>query len=89
MTKIKLIVLGSILAVLVAFYLWSINNAYNKGYNQKAMEIAQIATEVVVGSHTDILVAAQNVKEKEKDIKNDEVCSTIWNFDLRECLHKN
>ena len=75
MTRIKIIVLCSFLFVLVAFYLWSINNAYNKGYNQKAMEMAKIATEVVVGSHTDILVAAQNVKEKEKDIKNDEVCS--------------
>lgn len=88
MTKIKLIVLGSILAVLVAFYFWSINNAYNKGYNQKAMEIAQIATEIIVGSHNDILVAAQNVKKKEKDIKNDETCNAVWNFDLRECLHK-
>lgn len=87
MTKIKLIVLGSILAVLVAFYLWSINNAYNKGYNQHALEVAKEAAEVVLGSNNDILVAAQNVKEKEKDIKNDEVCSAVWNFDLRKCLH--
>lgn len=87
MTKIKLIVLGSILAVLVAFYLWSIKNAYNKGYNQHALEVAKEAAEVVLGSNNDILVAAQNVKEKEKDIKDDEVCSAIWNFDLHKCLH--
>lgn len=86
MTKIKLIVLGSILAVLIAFYLWSINNAYNKGYNQHALEVAQVATEVVMGSNNDILVAAQVVKDKEKEIKDDEVCSSVWNFDLRKCL---
>jgi len=86
MTKIKLIVLCSILAVLIAFYLWSINNAYNKGYNQHALEVAQVATEIIMGSHTDILVAAQVVKDKEKEIKDDEVCNTIWNFDLRKCL---
>jgi len=86
MTKAKLIVLGSILVVLTAFYLWSINNAYNKGYNQHALEVAQVATEVVMGSNNDILVAAQVVKDKEKEIKDDEVCSAIWNFDLRKCL---
>ena len=87
MTKIKLIVLCSILVVLISFYLWSINNAYNKGYNQHALEVAQVATEVVMGSNNDILVAAQVVKDKEKEIKDDEVCSAIWNFDLRKCLH--
>ena len=86
MTKVKLIVLGLILAVLIAFYLWSINNAYNKGYNQHALEVAQVATEVVMGSNNDILVAAQVVKDKEKEIKDDEVCSAVWNFDLRKCL---
>lgn len=86
MTKVKLIVLGSILAILIAFYLWSINNAYNKGYNQHALEVAQVATEVVMGSNNDILVAAQVVKDKEKEIKDDEVCSSVWNFDLRKCL---
>lgn len=89
MTRIKIIALCSFLFVLVAFYLWSINNAYNKGYNQHVMEVAKEATEIIVGSHNDILVAAQKVKEKEKDIKNDEVCSAVWNFDLRGCLHKN
>ena len=88
MTKLKIIVLGSFLAFLGVFYLGSIYYAYNKGYDKKAMEVAKEATEIIVGSHTDILVAAQNVKEKEKDIKNDEVCSAIWNFDLRECLFK-
>ena len=86
--NIKLIAISSILAILTVFYLGSIYVAYNKGYDKKAMEIAKEATEIVVGSHTDILVAAQNVKEKEKDIKNDETCNAIWNFDLRECLHK-
>lgn len=86
--QIKAVILGSIVAVLTVFYLGSIYVAYNKGYDKKALEVEREAVQVVVGSHTDILVAAQNVKEKEKDIKNDEVCSTIWNFDLRECLHK-
>lgn len=89
MTRIKIIFLCSFLFVLVAFYLWSINNAYNKGYNQHALEVAQTATEIIMGSNNDILNAAQTVKDKEKEIKNDEVCSAIWNFDLRECLHKN
>ena len=86
MTRIKIIVLCSFLSVLVAFYLWSINNAYNKGYNQHALEVAQAATEIIVGSNTDILNAAQTVIEKEKDIKKDEVCSAIWNFNIAECL---
>ena len=84
----KIIVVCSFLAFLLIFYLGSIYVAFNKGYNKHAMEVAKEATEVVLGSHNDILVAAQNVKEKEKDIKQDEVCSAIWNFDLRECLHK-
>ena len=88
MMKAKIIVIGSILVILTAFYLWSINNAYNKGYNQHALEVAQVATEVVMGSNNDILVAAQVVKDKEKEIKDDEVCSAVWDFDLRKCLHK-
>ena len=40
-----------------------------------------------MGSHTDILVAAKEVKDNEKNIKMDEVCSSVWTFDLRECLH--
>lgn len=86
--NLKLIVLGSFLAFLGLFYAGSIYYAYNKGYDKKALEVEREAVQVVVGSHTDILVAAQNVKEKEKEIKEDEVCSAIWNFDLRECLHK-
>ena len=87
MTKIKIIVLASFLAILGLFYLGSIYVAYNKGYNKHAMETLKRASEVVIGSHTDILVAAQKVKEKEKDIINDEVCSSVWDFDLRKCLH--
>ena len=87
MTKIKLIVLGSFLAFLGIFYLWSIWYAYNKGYDKHVMEELKRASEVVMGSHTDILVASEKVKEKEKGIINDEVCSSIWNFDLRKCLH--
>lgn len=87
MTKIKLIVLGSVLAFLGLFYLGSIYVAYNKGYNKHALEMLKKASEVVLGSHTDILVASEKVKEKERDIINDEVCSAIWNFDLRKCLH--
>jgi len=86
--NLKLIVLGSFLVFLGLFYAGSVYYAYNKGYDKKALEVEREAVQVVVGSHTDILVAAQNVKEKEKDIKNDEVCSAIWNFDLRECLRK-
>jgi len=86
MTRIKLIVLGSFLAFLGLFYLGSIYVAYNKGYNKHALEALKEASEVIMGSHTDILVAAKEVKENEKNIKLDETCSTVWNFDLRECL---
>ena len=68
MTKIKLIVLGSFLAFLGLFYLGSIYVAYNKGYNKHVLETLKKASEVVLGSHNDILVAAQKVKDKEKDI---------------------
>jgi hypothetical protein len=84
--KIKLIVLCLIMAFLGIFYYWSIKNAYNKGYRQHALEVAESVSEVVVGSYSDILNAAQAVKEKEKEIKYDEVCSVIWDFDLRKCL---
>jgi len=85
--KTKIIIVFSFLVFLAIFYIWSIKNAYDKGYNQHALEVAKIATEVVIGSNNDILVAAQVVKDKEKEIKDDEICSTIWNFDLRQCLH--
>ena len=84
----RLIIIGSILISLIIFYIWSLNVSFNKGYNKHVEEVARQAAEVVMGSHSDILVAAQNVKDKEKDIKEDEVCSAIWNFDLRQCLHK-
>lgn len=80
----KLFLLGCIISFMAFLYSF----AFEKGYEKHKREVESAATEIVIGSHTDILVAAQNVKEKEKDIKNDEVCSTIWNFDLRECLHK-
>lgn len=86
--NLKFVVLCSFLLFLAVFYSGSVYYAYNKGYDKKALEVEREAVQVVVGSHTDILVAAQNVKEKEKEIKEDEVCSAIWNFDLRECLHK-
>lgn len=84
--KVKIIVICSFLAFLGIFYFWSIKNAYNKGYNQHALEVAESVSEVVMGSHNDILVASEVVKEKLKELKNDEVCDIVWNFDLRKCL---
>ena len=88
MTRIKLIVLGSFLAFLGLFYLGSIYVAYNKGYNKHALETIKEASEVIMGSHTDILVAAKEVKDNEKNIKMDEVCSAVWTFDLRQCVQE-
>ena len=84
----KIIVICSFLAFMGVFYFWSIKNAYNKGYNQHALEVAKSVSEVVMGSHNDILVASEKVKEKQKEIKNDEICRVIWDFDLRKCLQK-
>ena len=84
--KVKIIVICLFLAFLGIFYFWSIKNAYNKGYNQHALEVAKEASEVVLGSHNDILVASEIVKKKLKELKNDEVCNIIWDFDLRKCL---
>lgn len=88
MIKIKIIAVCAFLALLALFYGGSIYVAYNKGYNKHALETLKEASEVIMGSHTDILVAAEEVKENEKNIKLDETCSAVWNFDLRECLHK-
>lgn len=85
----KIIVMCSFLAFLLVFYLGSIYVAYNKGYNKHVLEVGKQATEVVMGSHTDILVAAQEVKNNEKNIKTDDECSIIWDFDLHKCLLKN
>ncbi len=86
-TKIRLIVLGLLLLFFGLFYIGSIYVAYNKGYNKHALETIKEAAEVVMGSHTDLLNAAKEVKENEKNIKMDETCSAVWSFDLRECLH--
>lgn len=86
MMKIKIIAALSVLAFIALFYIGSIYVAYNKGYNKHALETIKEAAEIVVGSHSDILVAAQEVKENEKNIKTDEGCRAVWNFDLRECL---
>lgn len=88
MIQTKIIAILAIAGTLITIYIGSLYVAFNKGYNKHVEEVARQAAEVVMGSHSDILVAAQNVQEKEKDIKNDETCSAIWNFDLRECLHK-
>jgi len=87
MIKTKIIAVCAVLALVVAFYIGSIHVAYNKGYNKHALEVAKEASEVIMGSHTDILVAAKEVKDGEKNIKMDEVCSAVWDFDLRQCLH--
>lgn len=88
MTKIKIIAVCAFLALVSAFYIGSIHIAYNKGYNQHALEVGSQAVEVVVGSHTDILTAAKEVKDDEKNIKDDGECSSIWDYDLRKCLLK-
>ena len=84
----KIIVLCSFLAFLLVFYLGSLYVAYNKGYNKHVLEVGKQATEVVMGSHTDILVAAKEVQNDEKNIKTDNDCGAIWSFNLRECLQK-
>lgn len=86
MIKMKIVAVCVILALVAAFYIGSIHVAYNKGYNQHALEVVKEASEVVLGSHTDILVAAQEVKKDEQNIKTDDECGVIWNFDLRKCL---
>lgn len=87
MIKAKIILLCSFLAFFGIFYLWSIYIAFNKGYNKHVQEVQRQTIEVVVGSHTDILTAAKEVKESEQNLKMDETCSSIWDFDLRQCLH--
>lgn len=84
--KIKIIAVCAFLTLLALFYGGSLYVAYNKGYNKHALETIKEAAEIVVGSHSDILVAAQEVKENEKNIKTDENCADVWNFDLRKCL---
>ena len=88
MIKIKIIAVCAFLALVAAFYIGSIHVAYNKGYNQHALEVERQAVEVVVGSHSDILTAAKEVKDDEKNIKDDEDCGTVWTYDLRKCLLK-
>ena len=89
MIKAKIIAVCAILAVLAMFYGGSLYVAYNKGYQKHVVETERQAVEVVVGSHTDILVAAKEVKNAEEKIKTDtDECNYIWNFDLRKCLSK-
>lgn len=86
--RIKFILFGSFFIFTLLFYLWSIYVAYNKGYNKKASEVEHQAIEVVVGSHTDILEAAKEAKNEEKNIKHTIDCDVIWKFDLRQCLYQ-
>lgn len=89
MIKVKIIAVCVVLAMLAIFYGGSLYVAYNKGYNKHVEEVQREAVEVVVGSHTDILVAAKEAKNAEEKIKTDtDECNYIWNFDLRKCLSK-
>ena len=86
--RLKLMAFGLFLIFLLLFYLWSIYIAYNRGYNKKASEVEHQVVQVVVGSHSDILEAAKEVQEDEKNIKYTPDCNLIWNFDLHQCLLK-
>lgn len=81
---VKLFFLGCLITFMAFLYLF----AFEKGYEKHKREIEKESSEIIMGSHTDILVAAKEVQNDEKNVKTDNDCGAIWSFNLRECLQK-
>jgi len=82
--KALMILLGICLAI--AFYVISLYYAYQMGWNDHKAKIESEATQIIIDSRDDVLVADKEAQKAEQNVKEDITCSTILNFDLHKCL---
>lgn len=80
----KLIALILVIAFMALLYLF----AYDKGYEKHKAEVAKLATSIIVDSRQDILSAAKEVENVEKNIKHTLDCDAVLTFDLTQCVSK-
>ena len=80
----KLIALILVIAFMALLYLF----AYDKGYEKHKAEVAKLATSIIVDSRQDILSAAKEVENAEKNIKHTLDCDAVLTFDLTQCVSK-
>lgn len=80
----KLIALVAVIAFMACLYLF----AYDKGYEKHKAEVAKLATSIIVDSRQDILSAAKEVENAEKNIKHTLDCDAVLTFDLTQCVSK-
>lgn len=80
----KLIALAVVIAFMAMLYLF----AYDKGYERHKAEVAKLATSIIVDSRQDIISAAKEVENAEKNIKRTLDCDAVLTFDLTQCVSK-
>ena len=78
----QIITVAAIVAFLALLYMF----AYDKGYEKHRAEVAKQATEIIVDSRQDIITAAKEAQNAEKNIKTSVDCNVIWNFNIGNCL---
>ena len=86
--QIKFVCVIFIALMILGFYAISIYMAYNRGYEAHRMETESEATQIIIDSRQDVIVASKEVENAEKQIKDTLDCNAILDFDLFECLSK-
>lgn len=80
----KLLGLVAVIAFMAILYMF----AYDKGYEQHRAEVERLATNVIVDSRNDVIIAAKEVENAEKQIKNTVDCNAVLSFDLTQCVSR-
>lgn len=80
----KLIGLVAVIAFMAILYAF----AFDKGYQKHKLEVERQATEIIVDSRQDIITAAKEVENAEKNIKHTVDCNAVWDFNIGNCLSK-
>ena len=78
--------LGLLTVIVFMAVLYAI--AYDKGYERHKAEVAKLATSIIVDSRQDIITAAKEVENAEKNIKHTFDCDAVLSFDLTQCVSK-
>lgn len=76
------------LLAVIAFMAMLYGFAYDKGYEQHKAEVAKLATSIIVDSRQDVISAAKEVENAEKNIKHSLDCDAVLTFDLTQCMSK-
>lgn len=80
----KLLGLLAVVAFMAILYMF----AYDKGYERHKAEVAKLATSIIVDSRKDVISAAKEVENAEKNIKHTIDCDAVLGFDITQCVSK-